>query len=252
MPHALRRVDLGQAAMAELEVLVGFDDDLAIESTRLITRIRGLLASIHPALERVLGPRVTQAGVLALLIAYGGPLGLRTAGRRRLIATATKASARFDTAIVDHILGALAEQTVTVPGTEAAQQVLPRLARSLAEVLDQRKAIGAQVEKALDAHPLGEVLTSMPGVGVRTAARILLEVGDASSFPTSAHLAAYAGLAPVTVRSGSSIRGEHPNRGGNKQLKRAMFLSAFAALKDPTSRAYYDRKRAQGRNTTPP
>jgi hypothetical protein len=97
------------------------------------------------------------------MIVHGGPVGLRTAGRRRLVATATKASARFDTAIVDQILGALTEQTVTVPGTEAAQQVLPRLARSLAEVLDQRKAIGAQVEKALDAHPLGEVLTAMPG-----------------------------------------------------------------------------------------
>ena len=26
-----------------------------------------------------------------------------------------------------------------------------------------------------------------------------------------------------------------------------MFLSAFAAMSDPTSRAYYDRKRAQGK-----
>jgi transposase len=38
----------------------------------------------------------------------------------------------------------------------------------------------------------------MPGVGIRTAARILLEVGDGSAFPTAGHLAAYAGLAPVT------------------------------------------------------
>ncbi len=30
-------------------------------------------------------------------------------------------------------------------------------------------------------------------------------------------------------------------------LKRALFLSAFAALKDPVSRAYYDRKRAEGK-----
>ena len=59
------------------------------------------------------------------------------------------------------------------------------------------------------------------------------------------HLASYAGLAPVTRRSGTSIRGEHPPRGGNKVLKRALFLSAFAALGDPVSRAYYDRKRAQ-------
>ena len=88
----------------------------------------------------------------------------------------------------------------------------------------------------------------MPGVGVRTAARILLDVGDATQFPTTAHLAAYAGLAPVTRRSGTSIRGEFPARSGNKHLKRALFLSAFAALRsDPTSRAYYDRKRAEGK-----
>jgi transposase len=46
---------------------------------------------------------------------------------------------------------------------------------------------------------------------------------------------------------GGSIRGEHPPRGGNKNLKRAFFLAAFAALADPTSRAYYDRKRAEGK-----
>jgi transposase len=88
---------------------------------------------------------------------------------------------------------------------------------------------------------------SMPGVGIRTTARLLLDIGDGSAFATAGHLAAYAGLAPVTRRSGSSIRGEHPSRGGNKHLKRALFLFAFAALHDPDSRAYYDRKRAAGK-----
>ena len=65
---------------------------------------------------------------------------------------------------------------------------------------------------------------------------------------TGAQLASYAGLAPVTRRSGSSIRGEHVSHGGNKRLKRAMFLSAFASLRsDPVSRAYYQRKRDQGK-----
>lgn len=143
---------------------------------------------------------------------------------------------------------ALGERTVTVPGTAAADTVLPKLAASLAAVLDQRAEIATQVEQVLDAHPLAEVLTSRPGVGVRTAARILLDVGDGSAFRTAGHLAAYAGLAPVTRRSGTSIRGEFPARSGNKHLKRALFLSAFAALRaDPVSRAYYDRKRAQGK-----
>jgi hypothetical protein len=48
-----------------------------------------------------------------------------------------------------------------VPGTAAAETVLPSLARSLAETLDQRKAIAAQVEEVLDADPLAGVLTSM-------------------------------------------------------------------------------------------
>jgi len=79
---------------------------------------------------------------------------------------------------------------------------------------------------------------------------IWIHVGDASGFRTAGHLAAYAGLAPVTRRSGSSIRGEHAPRRGNKALKRAMFLSAFASLRDPASCAYYDRKRAEGKTHT--
>ncbi|MFF3305483.1 transposase, partial [Streptomyces sp. NPDC002908] len=50
---------------------------------------------------------------------------------------------------------------------------------------------------------------SMPGVGVRTAAVLLTTVGDGTSFPTAAHLASYAGLAPTTKSSGTSIHDEH-------------------------------------------
>ncbi|GGU89986.1 hypothetical protein GCM10010182_00530 [Actinomadura cremea] len=76
---------------------------------------------------------------------------------------------------------------------------------------------------------------------------ILLKIGDISAFATPGHLAAHVGLAPATRRSGSFIKGEHPPKGGNKALERAMFLSAFASLSDPLSRAYYDRKRAEGK-----
>lgn len=93
-------------------------------------------------------------------------------------------------------------------------------------------------------------LRAVPGVGVRTEARILIEVGDGSTFPTAGRLAAYAGLAPATRRSGSSIRGEQPSRRGNKRLKRDFFLSSFAALGDPASRAYYDKKISQGKHHT--
>jgi transposase len=52
----------------------------------------------------------------------------------------------------------------------------------------------------------------------------------------------------VTRNSGFSIRGEHPARRGNKQLKPAFNLAAFASLSQPESRAYYDRKRREGKH----
>jgi transposase len=247
LPHTLRPVDVGDEALAELEVLVGFDDDLAGEATRLSNRIRGLLTGIHPALERAIGSRISHPAVLEILSRCGGPTGIAQVGRRKLIAIAKVHAPRIGEKLVEAIMRALAEQTVTVPGTSAADTVLPKLADSLKTVLQQRKQVAEQVEGILDAHPLAGVLTSMPGIGVRTAARILLEVGDASNFASSGHLAAYAGIAPVTRSSGTSIKGEHPARTGNRQLKRAFFLAAFAALSDPTSRAYYDRKRAEGK-----
>ena len=247
LPHTLRRVDTGDETLAELEVLVGFDDDLAGEANRLVNRIRGLLVTIHPALEKALGPRLHHPAALELLITYGGPDGLRAATAAQLLATTKPLAPRMAGRLVEAVKAALEAQTVVVPGTTAAATVLPRLAQSLRSVHEQRGQVAAQVEEILDALPLARVLTSMPGVGVRTAARILLEIGDISAFATPGHLAAYAGLAPVTRRSGSSIKGEHPPKGGNKNLKRAMFLSAFASLSDPVSRAYYDKKRAEGK-----
>ncbi|OKA16040.1 hypothetical protein BS618_05635 [Rhodococcus erythropolis] len=67
------------------------------------------------------------------------------------------------------------------------------------------------------------------------------------SFRDAGALAVYAGVAPRTHRSGTSVKGEHRQHSGNARLKRAKYLSAFAALKDPISRADYDRKRAEGR-----
>src|SRR3954452_10074662 len=134
LPHTLRRVDVGEEALAELKVLIGFDDDLAAEATRLTNRIRGLLTQIHPALERVLGPRASTKATLAVLARYGGPTGLRKAGRGRLLATAREANPRGAADLVEQIMTALDEQTVTVPGTTAAETVLPQLVNTLREL----------------------------------------------------------------------------------------------------------------------
>ena len=249
MPHALRSIQLAEEQIAELSMLCGFDDDLAKQATATSNRIRGLLTQIHPALERVIGPRLDHPAVLDLLRTWPTPEALRHAGRRRIANRLTRLAPRMGERLADDIVQALGKQTVIVVGTKAATVVLPQLAGMLARLHEGRATVYAQVEALVEAHPLHPVLTSMPAVGVRTAARLLTEVVG-KDFPSAGHLASYAGLAPVTWRSGSSIRGDHASRKGNKVLKRALYLSAFAALKDPLSRAYYDRKRTEGKRHT--
>jgi transposase len=157
-------------------------------------------------------------------------------------------SRRLAVTLPAQIMAALDEQTVIVPATEQYGRVISGVAAQLLAVLDQRVTVAGELDALLTEHPLAEVLTSMPGVGARTAIALLLTLGDGSTFATAGHLAAYAGLAPVTRQSGRSIRGESQPRRGNRALKSALYLSAFASLKDPTSRAYYDRKRAEGKN----
>ena len=82
----------------------------------------------------------------------------------------------------------------------------------------------------------------MPGVSVRTA-----EISG-KTFASTVALSSCASLAATTRQSGTSIKSELVSHSGNKRLKRALFLSAFASIRfDQTSRAYYDRKRAQGK-----
>lgn len=246
MPHTLRSIEIADEQTAELSMLCGFDDDLAKQATAASNRIRGLLTQIHPALERVIGPHLDHPTMAALLQKYPTPAALRKAGQARVAAHLRKLAPRAGNRWAQDVFTALSEQTVTVSGTDAAAIVLPQLAAQLAQLRASRTEVLNRVEELVEAHPLHPVLSSIPAVGIRTQARILTEV-IGKDFATAGHLGSYAGLAPVTWRSGTSIRGDHSSKKGNKVLKRAFFLSAFAALKDPTSRAYYDRKRAEGK-----
>ena len=247
MPHTLRDVTAADEEAASLTMLTGFDLDLARQVNQTANRIRGLYTQIHPALEAVLGPHLEHDAVLEAIAAWPTPTALRKAGKARIDARLKKHGARRHAAWAQQVCEALKKQTVTVAGTDAAGAVLPHLARQLISLHAQRADIADRVETLVEAHPLYPVLTSMPGIGVRTAAVFLAETLG-KTFTTGAQLASYAGLAPVTRRSGSSIKGEHVSHAGNKRLKRAMFLSAFASLRsDPISRAYYQRKRDQGK-----
>jgi len=100
-------------------------------------------------------------------------------------------------------------------------------------------------------RPEASILTSLPGMGPVLGAEFLVAAGDLSAFSSADQLAAYAGLVPAAHDSGKRTGNDHRMRGGNKVLKRAFYQSAFASLRtSPVSRAYYDRKRREGKRHT--
>lgn len=250
LPHALRRVGFEEQTTVELAVLAGYDADLANESTRITNRLHDALLHVHPGLERLLGKHFRRRGVLRLLAVTGTPASLAALGPAKIKKLVAQGSPRMSATLPDQILAALAQQTVTIPATEQYGRVIRGLATQLLSVLEQRDMLATELEDLLATHPLAEIITSMPGVGSRTAVELLRTVGDGSTFASAAHIASYCGLAPTTRQSGRTIKGEHQARRGNRTLRGALYISAFASLKHPPSRAYYDRKRAEGKSHT--
>jgi transposase len=233
--------------LVQLRVLNGFDVDLAADLTRLTNRLRDALTSISPALERAVGSRVAHAGVRDLLAKFPTPTALRAAGRARITRTIEARSPRLAPKRTDAVTAALDAQTVTMPAEATIGRVIAELVEELDRTHHRRDVLASEIEEVFLAHPFGELLVSLPGIGPRTGARILAEIGDGSRFANGSKLASYAGLAPVTRQSGKSLNGESQSRRGNHRLKNAMFLAAFASLRSPDSKVFYDRKRAEGK-----
>jgi transposase len=241
-------LDVGDELLAELSILNGRDVDLAHDTNRACNRLRDALTSISPALERVVGDRLDQAGIRDLLTRYPTPTLLRRAGQARISRTIARRSPRIADKVTAAIWEALDTQTLTLPAETRWGQVISALASDLERIHTQRKHLAADIEDVFSRHPLAKVLVSLCGFGTRTGARTLAEIGNPHRFANGGQLAAYAGLTPVDRQSGSSIRGAAKNRAGNHRLKNAMFLAAFVAARhDPWAKAYYQRKRAEGK-----
>jgi hypothetical protein len=133
-------------------------------------------------------------------------------------------------------------------------RVVAELAGELDRVHARRAALVGEIEEVFGAHSFGKLLQTLPGIGPRSGARILAEIGDGSRFATGDKVAAYAGLAPVTRQSGKSLNAETKSRRGNHRLKNAMFLAAFASLRSPdsTPRPSTTANEPRASATTPP
>jgi transposase len=239
----------GAEETSELRLLLGRRRDLITDQNRTITRLREALLSLFPALERALD--VNSKGPLTLLTHYQTPAQLRRAGHKRVATYLRNRGVKGYSSVAQKALGAAKAQSVTLPAQEVASRIVAELAGEILALKKRIESIDEELEKRFFARPEARILTSLPGMGPVLGAEFLVAVGDICAFTSADELAAYAGLVPVACDSGKRVGNRRRMRGGNKTLKRVFYQSAFASLRgSPESRAFYDRKRAEGKRHT--
>jgi transposase len=251
--HAHRPLPADTELAQAIAVLARAQQDAVWDRTQAHNRLRSHLREYYPGFLTAFG--AARGGIMrpearVILAAAPTPAAaaaltqpqlrglLTTAGRSRGIdAEAARLREAFR-----------APQMRQLPLVEDA---MGRQALALLGQLDAACAAADDLEQAVtqsfSLHPDAGIITSFPGLGALTGARVLAEIGDdRSRFQDAKGLKAYAGAAPITRASGKSTSVTH-RRVKNNRLAAVGYIWAFAALTaSPGARAHYDRRKDTG------
>jgi transposase len=131
--------------------------------------------------------------------------------------------------------------------------VIKSLRKLVAYVATEIARTEKQIQDHVDNHPdlkqQCALLESIPGIGKRTAAKLLAELEDIARYKSARQVAAYAGLTPRNNRSGT-IRGKtRLSKIGNARVRKALFLPAMTAKRyNPIVRSFCQRLASHGKN----
>jgi transposase len=211
------------------------------------------------------------------VVSIVNPLRIKAYGHSELVRTKTD---RVDAGVIARFCRAQRPEAWTPPSRE--QRELRALVRRLESLEEMRRAEvnrleGAdtvvrssieqhvayldeqieQTERAIDEHIDGsgelrrqcELLESIPGVGRRTAARLLAEMEKIVEYESSREAAAAAGLVPRERQSGTSVRGRAKmSKVGSRRVRELLYFPAIVAMKhNPVIRDLKQRLAARGK-----
>jgi len=111
------------------------------------------------------------------------------------------------------------------------------------------RTLEGDIERMLDRHEVGALLTTIDGIGPQTAARLVAELGDPANFHSAGALAAYVGVVPGLRQSGKRTGTRAPLTPiGHAALRAHLWMPVLTAVrKNPWLRDYYQRLLARGK-----
>lgn len=140
-------------------------------------------------------------------------------------------------------------EALTISGMEeVAAHVKAHIAWLDAEI----KKLEKEIDNHIDRHPGlkndADLISSIPGIGATTVAKILGQVGDVRRFESAKAFAAFLGVTPKQRSSGTSLKGRTVvSRTGNTGLRAALYMPSLVARKhNPILKRFAERMAAGG------
>ena len=189
-----------------LRALVRGRDDLVATRVQLANQLRSLLQSFWPGAAEIFAD-VDSPIALAFVQRYPTPESAVRLGPKRMAAFCAQ-HAYSGRRSPDELLQRLRQSAQTILGEleiDAKGEMVLALARTLSTLVEQVRLVSSRIEHHIAAIDDGRIIMSFPRAGRLCAAQILSEVGSVRErFDSDEHLAAEAGVAPVTYQSGKS------------------------------------------------
>jgi transposase len=122
-------------------------------------------------------------------------------------------------------------ESYTVSGmTEVAAHAKTLIAWFDAEIKQLERDVDDHIDRHPDLKRDADLITSIPGIGNTTAARLLGQLGDIRRFSGAKAFAAFLGLTPRQRSSGTSLKGRTMiSRTGSTAIRAALYMPGLVA-----------------------
>jgi transposase len=133
------------------------------------------------------------------------------------------------------------------PDVKWVGEIILQDARRILELGKEIKNLELKIVTIASNSSLAQTIGSIPGFGKTTMSEIAGEIGAVERFQSEAGLAVYMGMTALDNSSGKKNGAKTP-RQVNTRIKAAMMIAVARHIECvPVSRAYYDKKRAEGK-----
>jgi transposase len=249
---SLHKVTINKNSLAIRE-LVKYRELLVGESTRIKNRLHVLIFNQYMEISSVFSDLFSKCA-LAFFARYPDPFKLKGESLDSLtVFLKSNSKGRYGKKRAVGILSLASTNNMPDILTDARSSIIKKHIERLSAIQEELKDIlGMLSELVLESSY--STLTSIPGVNIVTAAKIISQVVDINRFSSPSKLAKFIGVAPVEKSSGRKIRYQK-SKHGKRYLYSAIFFVALNHISrtrdrrdnNPISRAYYLKKISEGK-----